>query len=196
MVGQQRMFVVADLMTLVAVVAIVGIIFQAQNNVAVPWIVEVSRDQGVVAKPVRVENIRPSESVIKAELGRWAVKVFTIDAQRSNLMFRDANLWTKGLGTAQFTEFRVKQNVVERMTKDSSLQRTVEIKSVDASQSGVAFVFLKTQEAQGTNANAAATSYRLTLKYEIVPPKSEEEIQTNPLGIYITSMNVSEEGAR
>ncbi len=195
-VGEARMFVVAMVAVSVAVIASVGMVITAQNNVAIPFYVPVSNDLGVVSRPVRMENVTPDQAVMKAELGKWATKVFTIDAALTPQHFREANLWTKGLGTSQFTEFRVKQNVVERMTKDASLQRRVDIKAVDVSQPGIAFVHLRTQEAQGNNANAATASYRLTLKYERVPPKTEEEIQFNPLGIYITSMNVVEEAGK
>jgi len=101
---------------------------------------------------------------------------------------------TKGLGEAQFTEFRITQNVVERMTKDPTLQRKASVASVDVSQRGVAFVFVSTQEARGTSANAATSRFRMTLKFELETPKTEAEILANPLGIYVTSMNVSEEG--
>ncbi len=134
--------------------------------------------------------------MIKAELAKWTQKVFTIDSTLTPQLFREANVMTKGLGTAQFTEFRVKENVIERMTKDASFQRKAEIRSVDASQPGVAFVFVSTQEAQGTNSNAGSASYRVTLKYELLPPRKEQDILSNPLGLFITSMNVTEEGAR
>ena len=100
---------------------------------------------------------------------------------------------TKGLGTQQFTEFRVKQNVIDRVTKDSTLQRKVTVSSVDVSQAGIAFIFLSTQEAHGTDANTGSARFRITLKYELVPPDTESALLANPLGIYITSLNVIEE---
>jgi len=76
------------------------------------------------------------------------------------------------------------------------LQRRATVNSVDVSQAGVAFIFLSTQEAQGSNANSATGAYRVTLKYEIIPPNTEADILVNPLGLYITSMNVTDEGQR
>lgn len=196
LVGGRRMFLLALIMGVVALAAVLGMWSLGGSNVAVPWIVEVSREQGVVSKPVRIENMRPADAFIQAELGKWATKVFTIDSALSNRLFSEANTWTKGLGTSQFTEFRVKQNVIDRMTKDPTLQRTVEVQSVDSSQPGVAFIFLRTQEAYGSNANAARSNFRVTVKYELVPPTTSAEIQANPLGIFITSMNVTEEGGK
>lgn len=195
-VGNHRMFLIALVAMLLAGAEGVALLMQSGTNVAVPWVVEVNGERGLMAKPVRVESIRPSEAVIKAELAKWTQKVFTIDSALTPQLFREANVMTKGLGTSQFTEFRVQQNVIERMTKDASLQRKAEIRSVDASQPGVAFVFVTTQEAQGTTSNAGTASYRVTLRYELDPPRKEQDILSNPLGLFITSMNVTEEGVR
>lgn len=195
-VGEQRMFVVAVAAIALALAAFAMYVVNSRSNIAVPWLVEVNGQQGVINKPVRIETVRPSDAVLKAELAKWIQKIFTIDNLRSKQLFGEANKMTKGLGTEQFTEFRVKQNVTERMTRDVTLQRRAEVRSVDVSQKGVAFLFLSTHEAQGNNPNSASAAYRVTLKYEINPPQTEEEILANPLGLYITSMNVTEEGAQ
>lgn len=195
LVGQQRMFLISIACVLMALGSFAMYVLNSRSNIAVPWLVEVN-DKGVVNKPVRIEVVRPSDAVVKAELGRWITKVFTIDRQLTQKLFGEANVMTKGLGTEQFTEFRVKQGITERMTKDPSLQRRAAVQSVDvSSQPGVAFIFLTTQEAAGTNANTASSSFRVTLKYEFIPPQTEAEILANPLGLFVTSMNVTEEGA-
>jgi type IV secretion system protein TrbF len=194
-VASARMFVVAAISGLVSIASVGGVVLLSRNNVAEPWIVEVNKDSGVVDRPVRVVSMRPSDAVIKAELAKWVVKVFTIDAIQTPQLMREANQLTRGLGTSQFAEFRLQQKVLERMTQDPSLQRKVNIASVDASQNGLAFVFLSTQEAQGTAASTATASWRVTLKYELSPPKTEQEILANPLGLFVTSMNVTQEGA-
>ncbi len=194
-VGEQRMFLIAIASIGLAVAAFAMYVMNSRSNIAVPWYVPVN-ERGVMSKPVRIEAVRPADAVVKAELARWITKVFTIDRQLSQKLFGEANVMTRGLGTEQFTEFRVKQNVTERMTKDATLQRRATVNSVDVSQPGVAFIFLTTQEAQGTNANSASGSYRVTLKYEIIPPSTEADILVNPLGLYITSMNVADEGTQ
>lgn len=191
-----RMFLVAIVSLLLCGAAVVGVVITSQSNIAMPWIVEVNKEVGVVSRPVRVENISPSGAVIKAELARWVTKVFTIDSIQTPQLMREANAMTRGLGTSQFSEFRMQQNILKRMTEDPSLQRKVSISSIDVSQTGIAFVFLSTQEAKGTIASAGTNTWRVTLRYELIPPRTEQEILVNPLGIYITSMNVTEEGAK
>lgn len=192
-VGEQRMFLIAVAAIVLALASFAMYVMNSQSNIAVPWYVEVN-ERGVVNKPVRIEAVRPADAVVKAELARWIVKVFTIDRHLTQKLFGEANVMTRGLGTEQFTEFRVKQNITDRLAKDPTLQRRAIVNSVDVSQPGVAFIFLSTQEAQGTNANSANGSFRVTLKYEIIPPTTEADILANPLGLYITSMNVTDEG--
>ncbi len=194
-VGEQRMFMVAVFCVILALGSFLAYVLNTRKNIAVPWIVEVNQSSGVISKPVRIESVRPSDAVIKAELARWVTKVFTIDRQLTQKLFGEANVMTRGLGTEQFTEFRVKQGITERINKDATLQRKATVASVDVSQVGVGFIFLSTQESQGTTANSATASYRVTLKYEIIPPSTEADILANPLGLYITSMNVVEEGS-
>ncbi|PKO68694.1 MAG: type IV secretion system protein [Betaproteobacteria bacterium HGW-Betaproteobacteria-16] len=195
MVNGQRMFILA-VIAMGLVVATVFAFFQsASDNVAQPWLVEVNPETGLVDRPVRITSVRPSDAVIKAELARWATKVFTIDKVLTPDYFRDAIVMSRGLAISQFSEFRVSQDIVARMVQDPTIQRTPTITSVDVSQSGVAFVFLTTREARANISGAETTRYRLTLKYEISPPKTEREILNNPLGLFVTSMNVSEEGA-
>ena len=189
------MFLIAVAAIVLALAAFAMYVLNSRSNIAVPWYVEVN-ERGVVNKPVRIEAVRPADAVVKAELARWITKVFTIDKQLTQNLFREANVMTRGLGTEQFTEFRVKQNITDRMAKDATLQRRATVNSVDVSQAGVAFIFLSTQEAQGSNANSATGAYRVTLKYEIIPPNTEADILVNPLGLYITSMNVTDVGQR
>lgn len=188
------MFLLALIMGILLLLALGGLVTRSDNRVFVPIYVELNKETGSVAKPVRIENMRPADAYLKGELGRWVADVFTIDSILTPRLMRNANQRTRGLGTSQFAEFRANEKILERMTRDPSLQRKAEVSSVDISQPGVAFAFVTTQEAQGVSASTSVAKWRVTLRYELLPPKSEEEIQANPLGLYITSMNVAQEG--
>lgn len=194
MVGHSRMFVVAVCMSLVAIVAVVGALTIANRSTAVPFYVQVNDDGGVKNVPVKMESIRPNQAVIKAELAKFIIKVFTIDPALTPGYFKAANVMTSGLATTQFTEFRVEQNINTRMAKETELTRTASVTSVDISQPGVAFVFLVTNEAQGASKSPSVAKWRVTLKYELQPPKSEEEILINPLGLFVVGLNIIQEG--
>lgn len=190
-----RMFLLALIEGILLLLAVGGLVSRSDNRVFVPIYVELNKETGSIARPVRIENMRPADAYLKGELGKWVADVFTIDSSLTPQLMRNANQRTRGLGTSQFADFRAKEQILERMTRDPSLQRKATVSSVDiTSQPGVAFAFVKTQEAQGITSATASATWRVTLKYELFPPKSEEEIQANPLGLYITSMNVAQEG--
>jgi type IV secretory pathway TrbF-like protein len=136
------MFVIALMAIVLGMGAMIAMFINAQKSVAMPWIVEVNTTTGVVNKAVKIEAISPSQAVIKAELGRWSTKVFTLDKYLTPKYIREAHVMTKGLATNQFTEFRVAHKVYERIGKEVPVHRSVEITSVDtSSQPGMAFVF-------------------------------------------------------
>lgn len=194
-VAQQRMFLVAMSSILVALTSIWALYSVAKDNVAIPYLIEFDNVTGVLNKPIKLEHVTPSAAVLKAELARWAVKVFTIDKELTVRYFREANAMTSGLGVSQFTEFRLSQNVFERIAKDPAMQRIPTVTSVDVSQPGVAFIFVQAKEARINNASVSTSSFRVTVKYQFVPPTTDAAIMENPLGLFITSMNVSEEKA-
>lgn len=193
-VGQSRLFVVSGIMGFVALAAVIGMFSLANKSTAVPWIVEVNDDSGVVSRPVKIENIRPNQAVIKAELARFIKYIFTIDKALTGGYFRDANVMTSGLGTTKFANFRASENVAQRLAMETSMSRTVTVTSVDLSQQGVAFVFLSTEEHVGQVVGLVKAKWRVTLKYELDSPKSEAEILANPLGLFVTDLNITQEG--
>lgn len=196
LVGQGRLFVVVIAMGVVTLASVVGLIVMARKSVAVPWYVPVSETAGVVSTPVRVESITPSQAVLKAEMAKFCTHVFTIDRDLTPRYFKAANVLTVGAATGQFGEFRSSENVLQRISKEPELVRTADIASVDASQPGVAFVFLTTTETKGTTTNSIKAKWRVTLKYEIVPPQNERDILANPLGLYINNLNIIQEATR
>jgi type IV secretory pathway TrbF-like protein len=194
LVGNARMFVVACAALAVAVAAVGGMYQLSIKSTATPWLVEVSKDGGVLSKPVRIESIQPNRAVVKAELAKFIRQIFTLDIALTPRYFREANVMTSGLATTKFSEFRVLENVAQRLSKEPDMTRIPTVTSVDMSQEGIAFVFLSTEETRGAITGVAKSKWRVTLKYAMNPPKTEAEILENPLGLYITDLNITQEG--
>lgn len=194
LVGQTRMFIAACLLGLVALISVIGMLYLANKSATTPWIVEVNDLAGVVSKPVKIENIKPNQAVTKAELAKFIMNIFTIDKNLTGRFFREANVMTTGLATTKFSAFRVSEKIVERMTKEPNMSRTVKVTSVDISQTGVGFVFLSTEENVDSVIGTVKAKWRVTLKFEFETPRTEAEILQNPLGLFITDMNITQEG--
>lgn len=189
LVSQRRMFLLGLVALGVCASAVIALWRVSTTKVAIPWMVEVSSNGGVVSKPVKLESIPPNKAVIKAELAKWLTQVYTIDPKRTPEWFREANKRTAGKAIEQFRDFRVEEDVMKKMREMPDFIREVEVHSVDASQDGIAFAHLTTKESSGSSALGNPKTYRVTLHYAQMPVTKEAEIYANPLGLYVTHFN-------
>lgn len=195
MVSSNRMFVISIACVLLSGMALMVVLMLFPLKTIQSWVVEVNPANGLVSKPIEVQKIAPSIAVVKSELARWAEAVYTLDVIRTPELYKWANARARDKAIPQFSEFRVREKSYERLQKDASLFRDVKVTSVDASQSGIAFVFLTTTERQGTGEDVIKKNIRLTLHYVLDAPKTESDLLANPLGIYVVFFNESEERA-
>lgn len=196
-VGEGRMFIVAMLSLLLGLSAIGALAFVLPLKEVRPWVVEINPSNGVVNRPVEVQRIDPNVAVIKAELGRWAEAVYSIDPIRSSESLRWANARTADKAVGQFAEFRSRERIFERINREPDMVREVRVTAVDVSQKGTAFIFLSTSERVGTAPPAPdkTKKYRVTLNYKLMPGTQEKEVLANPLGLYVTFFADTEERA-
>lgn len=198
MVNATRMFVIAFVSILLALLAVGALMALTPLKEVRPWVVEINPGTGMVNKPIEVQKITPNISVVKSELARWVEAVYTIDELRTNQLFKYANARSRDKAVGQFTEFRIRERTFERIQREIGLVRDVSVTSVDASQTGIAFVFLTTTERTSKEAAGADKTkrYRLTLHYQLDPAKNESELLANPLGIYVVFFNEAEESIK
>ncbi|MDO8277490.1 MAG: type IV secretion system protein [Burkholderiaceae bacterium] len=192
LVAQRRSFVLSLLLGLLAVVSVGALWHVSRSRVAIPWLVEVNQS-GVVSRPVRLERLTPPQAVLKAELARWAERVYSIDPRQTPEMLRLAHLRTRGKAIEQFREFRIREDIIARMASEPDFIRVATVSAVDVSQNGLAFVYLSTTESRGSHPPANPRSYRITLHYVIDPPTTEAEIFANPLGLYVSFFSPTQE---
>lgn len=192
MVNSRRMFFVAVVSSLVSIVAVIGMWQVSSSHTAVPVMVRVN-DSGVVDRPVKIETMSAPQAVIKAELAKWVESVFTIDPKTSPDQMRVAVTRVRDKAVEQYRVWRVKEDVLGKLSSTNGFIRVAKVGTVDLSQQGVAFVFVTTTESVGTSALGNPRTFRVRLNYDLIPPATEREIFDNPLGLNITFFNPSEE---
>lgn len=192
LVAQRRSFMLSLLMGLVAVLAVAALWHVSRSRVAIPWLVEVNQG-GVVSRPVKLERLTPPQAVLKAELARWVEQVYSIDPRQTPELLRLANQRVRGKAIEQFREFRIREDITGRMVSEPDFIRVASVSAVDVSQNGLAFVYLGTTESRGSHPPSNPRSYRITLHYLIDPPATEAEIFANPLGLYVSFFNPTQE---
>lgn len=194
-VSNTRMFILGLLGFVVGIGALVTVSLLLPLKTIETHLVEVDPVHGVVGKPIKVENVTPNRAVVEAELAKWIASVYTLDQLRTNDNFKFAVARTRSKAIGQFTEFRNREQVYKRLQQETGLIREVKVRSVDASSTGLAFAFVNTEERVGRESEAKVKQIRLTLHYELDPPKNHTDLLANPLGIYVTFFNEAEERA-
>lgn len=193
MVSSNRMFLLSLVALLLAMTAVAAVAIMLPLKEVRPWLVEVDPRTGVVNKPIEVQKVSPNIAVVQAELARWIEAVYTLDSLRTNELFKYANVRSREKAVTQFTEFRVRERVFERLQRETGLVREVKVLSVDASQTGIAFAFLTTTERLGRETEPKEKRIRLTMHYQLDPPKNQTDLLANPLGLYVVFFNEAEE---
>lgn len=190
MLNSSRAFVLAGLLAVLAGGAVVGLYGVATSKVAIPWLVEYNSSGEMISKPVKLQIVTPPQAVVKAELAKWLEQVYTIDSKQTVRLFGEANRRASGKAIEQFRDFRVEQDIMRRLREQPDFIRVATVNSVDISQGeGLAFAYVSTKESAGTEAPGNPKTFRVTLQYQIRPPKTEAEIFANPLGLYVTFFN-------
>lgn len=193
MVSHSRLFVICLVMGMISAFSVFALWQSSRDKVAIPWLVEVNNQTGDIARPVRMDTVTPSQAVIKAELAKWVEHAFTIDPKMSMAYLREATTKTTGRAVGQFREFRVEHDIVNKITRQPNYLRFAKVSSVDMSQKGYAFIFVRTHEVLLDGKEANPKNFRVRLDYTLIPPKTEEELLSNPLGFYVSLFSPVEE---
>jgi len=198
MVREQRWFIVTTLCVLLAISTVAAIALLLPLKQVRPYVVEVNPGTGMVNRPVEVLNVDPSLAVIKSELARWTEAMYTLDPLRTREAQRWATERVADKAVGQAAEFRARERVYERITREPDLVREAKVAAVDASQKGTAFVFVTTTErvGAGTPTGEQIKRYRLTINYKLLPPTDEAKLIANPLGLYVTFFSDVEERSK
>ncbi len=196
LVANARMFLISAGCVTLALASVATLAFILPLKEVRPWVVPVTQE-GTVNRPVEVQRIEPNVAVIKAELARWAEAVYAIDPLRSSELLKWANARTADKGVPQFAEFRARERIFERISREADMVREVKVTAVDVSQKGTAFIFVTTAERLGASTPAPdkVRKFRVTLNYRLLPPTQEKELLANPLGLFVTQFADVEERA-
>lgn len=198
MVSANRSFLIAFGCILVAIASVASVATIFPLKEVRPWVVEVNPTSGVVNKPVQIDRVEPNSAVIKSELARWVEAVYMIDPLRTQEALRWANARAADKAVQQFTEFRAREKIYERMRSAPDMVREAKVTAVDVSRKGTAFIYVTTTERIGAAAPIPekVKRVRVTLNYVLVPPTTEAALLANPLGLYVTFLSDAEERAQ
>lgn len=201
-IAASRSFVLAFGLVVVVILQII------QNNKltdlaakVTPYVVTVNEELGQVApKP---EAAKPADAykiprnVLDREIFNFVKNLYSIDsdaAKQSKERHVAAWAYTRDKARTEFKEFLSREQVYQRMKKTPGLVRTVEKKSItyrdDASVALIRFVAI-----ERTNERPQPIEHPLVIQisYKRAVSDKREELDENPLGIYITHFEIQED---
>lgn len=192
-VGSNRMFLVSVALSVTCVALCLTIMSMMPLKTVVPYIVKVNGDGMVTTTPVEMVSYQPGEAEKKYFLSEWASKLLTLDRFLTQKNLLSAYERVREKATNEFADYVATQKPIEALKLDSLLTRGVKIRSVAFIGDGAALVRVVTETRAGKGQTYSRKNMILTVHYTLVPPKTEQEIFDNPIGMYITHFDLSED---
>lgn len=194
-VEKNRYFALTVLLTLVSIALGSALMAMAPLKTVVPYVIHVSNDGHVSADPAGATAYVPGDKEKKYFLGRWTVNLLTLDPVLTERLLSEAYLMTRGKASDEFTDWLNQTTPIAKLKAEPLLSRTAAISSISFVEGNVALVRVET-ETRRMNTPKIVDRYLVTIHYEVIPARTDKEILNNPIGLFITHFDVSEDLAK
>lgn len=168
-----------------------GLVWRSAQSLVIPYVVEVDNAGQVRAVGEAATDYQPGDALIAHHLARFItlVRALPIDpiVVRSNWLGAYQLITNRGATT--LNEFARESDPFSRIGKESI---TVEITSVVRASEN-SFQVRWTERRYVDGASAGSERWTAVLTVVLKPPRSEEKLRQNPLGIYVDNLSWSRE---
>lgn len=170
-----------------------------RDSLVVGYMLQEQQSGEVVAYRADTVHYVPTSNQKKYFIDQFLKRVFTLDASLTKTYIQEAYLLTDGTGTTELDNWYKRDRSAQRIKEAPDFVRNIKGRSQlnfveDKDEGGVVIANVTTEEiTKGSVAQPLAKRYSVTLHYSLIPPKNEDEIRRNPIGIYITHLAITEE---
>jgi type IV secretion system protein VirB5 len=174
-----------------ALIAAGALIWRSRQSFVTPYVIEVDRAGAVRAVGEAATPYRPSDAQIAYHLAHFIsnVRSLALDPVIVRQSWLEAYQYTTDQGAARLNEFARASDPFARVGQVSI---AVEVTSVvRASDNSFQVRWIERSYSRG--ALAATERWTAILSIVIQPPRTEERVRQNPLGIYIDGLSWSKE---
>lgn len=160
-----------------------------------PYVIYTDNAGRVAADPVGAQQYKPDWNTIKYFLANWATKTLSVEPGLTKRNLEEAYRFLRSGAPSIFTqEIIEKRKPIERGATDPSLSDLAQVIAINPVDDKTVILRIETTEYSKMRPNESKkNTYSMTIRYEVYPPKNEEEIMRNPLGIYITHFSITKE---
>lgn len=192
-VNQGRLFVLAAC----SIVAMVAMAFALAGlsplKSVVPYSIHVDKVTGETrAVGITATTFSPDEKQKRFFLAKWVKQMLTWDAFTTERDLSEAYGMVRGKAIEEFRDYLAKTQPIAKLRKDTTLTRTVQPSTIQFLAENIAMVRVVTQTRSATD-TVPTQRYAVLVHFAIEPPQSEAEILRNPIGMFVTHFNISEE---
>jgi len=163
----------------------------------VPYVVKVEADaQGrptgnVSVSMAGVDMFRPGEANIRYFLGKWAIDLLSVDERSRSLRLPSSFSMLKGAALDDWKRYVEREDgALKILAADPSVKVRVELISIAFLSEKTALIRVKLVS---NKRSVPDRRVQVTVDFAIIPPKTDEEVYRNPIGLWIMSFGVNNE---
>ncbi len=190
-VERNRYFLICLGLLLALTAACIALAMMAPLKTVVPFVLEKVEEGAVVPAPMAAQQYQPGVPEKRYFIAQWARQLLTLDSHLTEQYLSEAYRVTRSKATVEFTDWIQRAGPMAELKRDPTLTRTVAISSVSLIQDQVALVRVAAERRNAGNPIANREKFVLTIHFTTVPPKSEEELLSNPVGLFVTHFLVN-----
>jgi len=168
-----------------------GLVWRSAQSIVTPYVVEVAKSGEVRAVGEAATPYRPADAQIAYHLARFItlVRSLSIDPVVVRQDWLDAYDYTTDRGAAVLNDYARSNDPFAHVGKESV---TVQITSV-VRASDTSFNVRWTEQHFVNGAPAGTERWTAVIATVLQPPRSEQRLRKNPLGIYVNGLSWSRE---
>ncbi|WP_081619240.1 type IV secretion system protein [Thioalkalivibrio sp. ALE23] len=158
----------------------------------VPYVIEtddIGRTQAAVAS---VEEFEPEEVQIRYFLAEWINQMMEIRPGVTQANLPDAFETTTGTAQDQFRNHLEEYEPFDKLAENPDRITEVRVRSMNMMPNDAVLVQFRTITRE-PNRPDEVEAWSLTANYSIVPPRTEQEILENPIGLQIENFDLRKE---
>jgi type IV secretory pathway TrbF-like protein len=188
---RNRYFMVCLALSGALMLSLIALMVMLPLKTVVPFVLEKTEEGAVIPAPRTAQQFKPGVAEKRYFLAQWVKQLLTLDSHLSEIDLAQAYLLTRGKATVEFTDWLGRTSPMVELKNDPTLTRNVSISSISLIEDEVALLRVTTERRTNANPLAVREKFVITLHFILVPPKSEEELMKNPLGLFITHFQIN-----
>ena len=194
-IGGNRLFVVVIVLLAICLTQAITFFVLLPLKTVQTTLLHESESGRIAADAVPLGAYVPDHAAVTYFLNDWADNVFDINSSVINDRLHTAGSMVVGDAVDQLKALVAQQNPLLRLHDHPYLRRTYTKLSANFVHDDTVLLRYKLSELTAPGANVTESIWVITITFTRIPPHTQEELDRNPAGIFITSFNnVQESG--